>query len=329
MRQCKSSSHHKLHRHFKSRHSHLLHYLHHQQVRGIKTYNIVIFTGTRLSKIVLHEQLVTSFLQLVQDDVQLEIETCGLLYADKADENTLTVTSCILPDQIGHPNTFNVTELGNTQLVDFCNCNQHLSLVGWIHTHPTQDCFLSSVDLHTQFLYQTQVEVTTGIAIVVAPRRPGLDGKPYGVFSMTQQGMLMIQHCNQSQELHALPEFHPHESESPLYLQNPPHVITVEHGISNMRLVDMRKQKDPLLARPVCATKQLAQRGHQVTGTQRPTAAAAKSKPNNVGFLLYCSDLRYRYMGKLKLSSHIPLNWCSDSRIVQLGPVSTKLYKNN
>ena len=26
--------------------------------------------------------------------------------------------------------------------------------LGWIHTHPTQTCFLSSVDVHTQCGYQ-------------------------------------------------------------------------------------------------------------------------------------------------------------------------------
>ena len=28
-----------------------------------------------------------------------------------------------------------------------------LSVLGWIHTHPTQTAFLSSVDMHTQFGY--------------------------------------------------------------------------------------------------------------------------------------------------------------------------------
>ncbi len=28
--------------------------------------------------------------------------------------------------------------------------------LGWIHTHPTQTCFLSSVDVHTQCGYQAR-----------------------------------------------------------------------------------------------------------------------------------------------------------------------------
>ena len=31
---------------------------------------------------------------------------------------------------------------------------QSLFPVGWIHTHPAFDCFLSSVDMHNQFGYQ-------------------------------------------------------------------------------------------------------------------------------------------------------------------------------
>ncbi len=29
--------------------------------------------------------------------------------------------------------------------------------LGWIHTHPTQTCFLSSVDVHTQCGYQVSI----------------------------------------------------------------------------------------------------------------------------------------------------------------------------
>lgn len=31
---------------------------------------------------------------------------------------------------------------------------QSLFPVGWIHTHPAFDCFLSSVDIHNQYGYQ-------------------------------------------------------------------------------------------------------------------------------------------------------------------------------
>ena len=39
--------------------------------------------------------------------------------------------------------------------------------LGWIHTHPSQSAFLSSVDLHTHFGYQSMMP--EAIAIVYAP----------------------------------------------------------------------------------------------------------------------------------------------------------------
>lgn len=40
--------------------------------------------------------------------------------------------------------------------------------LGWVHTHPTQSCFLSSIDIHTQCGYQSMLDES--IAIVMAPR---------------------------------------------------------------------------------------------------------------------------------------------------------------
>lgn len=42
-----------------------------------------------------------------------------------------------------------------------------LMTIGWIHTHPQFDLFLSSVDLHNQFGYQMQLP--EAIAIVYSP----------------------------------------------------------------------------------------------------------------------------------------------------------------
>lgn len=39
--------------------------------------------------------------------------------------------------------------------------------IGWIHTHPQFDIFLSSVDLHNQLGYQQQL--SEALAIVYSP----------------------------------------------------------------------------------------------------------------------------------------------------------------
>ena len=47
-------------------------------------------------------------------------------------------------------------------------CSQaNLITFGWIHTHPSQTAFLSSVDLHTQYSYQLMMP--EAIAIVCSP----------------------------------------------------------------------------------------------------------------------------------------------------------------
>lgn len=63
--------------------------------------------------------------------------------------------------------------------------------LGWIHTHPTQTCFLSSVDVHTQCGYQTMLD--EAVAIVMAPRD---SRNKCGIFRLTAPGGLqLIQKC--------------------------------------------------------------------------------------------------------------------------------------
>jgi STAM-binding protein len=58
--------------------------------------------------------------------------------------------------------------VGETDLFDYVD-TQGLMVCGWIHTHPTQTCFLSSRDLHTSVGYQ--VMLPESVAIVCAPSK--------------------------------------------------------------------------------------------------------------------------------------------------------------
>ncbi|CAI0467095.1 unnamed protein product [Linum tenue] len=72
--------------------------------------------------------------------------------------------------------------------------------LGWIHTHPTQTCFMSSVDLHTHYSYQ--IMLPEAIAIVMAPTD---DSSPHGIFHLSDPaGVSVIRNCQQR-------GFHPHE----------------------------------------------------------------------------------------------------------------------
>ncbi|KAK7840520.1 amsh-like ubiquitin thioesterase 1 [Quercus suber] len=76
-------------------------------------------------------------------------------------------------------------------------------------THPTQSCFMSSIDLHTHYSYQ--IMLPESVAIVMAPK----DGsKKHGIFRLTTpNGMSIIRKCQQR-------GFHPHDQPpdgGPLY----------------------------------------------------------------------------------------------------------------
>ena len=42
----------------------------------------------------------------------------------------------------------------NEEEIDDAQRSRELYPLGWIHTHPTQTCFLSSIDIHTHCGYQ-------------------------------------------------------------------------------------------------------------------------------------------------------------------------------
>jgi len=75
-------------------------------------------------------------------------------------------------------------------------------LIGWIHTHPSQTAFLSSVDIHTQFYYQKLLPET--VAIVYSPKF----GTVKSFIITPGKGMSEIEKCKES-------GFHPHNE--PVY----------------------------------------------------------------------------------------------------------------
>ncbi|KAL0414803.1 UNVERIFIED_CONTAM: AMSH-like ubiquitin thioesterase 3 [Sesamum radiatum] len=101
--------------------------------------------------------------------------------------------------------------------------------LGWIHTHPTQTCFMSSVDLHTHYSYQ--VMLPEAIAIVMAPTDTS---SPHGIFHLSDPGgVSVIRNCQQH-------GFHPHEEPedgSPIY-EHCSHVYMNEK--LNFDVVDLR-----------------------------------------------------------------------------------------
>ncbi|KAF6021490.1 STAMBP [Bugula neritina] len=104
------------------------------------------------------------FTELARQNTLRNIETCGLLFG-KLERGEFHLTHVVIPKQKGAPDS--CTMLNEEEIFQFHDEHDLIQL-GWIHTHPTQTAFLSSVDLHTHSGYQ--IMMPEAIAIVVAPK---------------------------------------------------------------------------------------------------------------------------------------------------------------
>ena len=100
----------------------------------------------------------------------------------------LEVNHLLVPQQKG---TRDQVEMINEEMLLGEVLSNGLMVLGWIHTHPVFECFLSSIDVHTTLPYQLLLE--EAIAIVMAPT----DRKrKCGVFRLTTPGgMDLIRNC--------------------------------------------------------------------------------------------------------------------------------------
>ena len=82
------------------------------------------------------------------------IESCGILAGSlREKQGVFVISTLIIPKQEGTSDT--VQALNEEEIFDVQD-KRALYPLGWIHTHPTQTCFLSSVDVHTQCGYQVR-----------------------------------------------------------------------------------------------------------------------------------------------------------------------------
>ncbi|EME40393.1 hypothetical protein DOTSEDRAFT_75006 [Dothistroma septosporum NZE10] len=181
--------------------------------------------GEPLRTVILPPDLRSAFLNLAHTNTARNMETCGILGATVI-SNALFITHLIIPDQTSTSDTCDTTEPGDNALFDYCDSN-NLLVCGWIHTHPSQSCFLSSRDLHTSSGYQ--VMLPEAIAIVCAPRHM----PDWGIFRLTDPpGLPHVLDCKQNGL------FHPHSEEN-LYTDalRPGHVM---EGPLEFEVIDLR-----------------------------------------------------------------------------------------
>lgn len=163
-------------------------------------------------------ELCQRFLKLADANTARAVETCGIL-CGKLMKNAFTVTHVIVPKQSGGPD---YCDTENEEELFLIQDQNDLITLGWIHTHPTQTAFLSSVDLHTHCSYQ--IMLPESIAIVCSPKF-----NETGYFRLTDYGMDEICSCKQR-------GFHPHSKEPPLFSAS--QHITITDG--SVTMIDLR-----------------------------------------------------------------------------------------
>jgi len=170
-------------------------------------------------------RLIADFLKIAEPNTnrgERGVETCGVLGGRLVARGELQVTTLIVPKQTGGPDTCAMTN--EDELFNYC-MDASLLTMGWIHTHPRQECFLSSVDLHTHCGFQSLLP--EAIAIVCAPCDRRL---PNSAFHLTAPpGLGIVQRC-------AKTGFHPH-AEGNLYQQSGHVVFDAEAPLD---IVDLR-----------------------------------------------------------------------------------------
>ncbi|RMD44807.1 hypothetical protein DV735_g248, partial [Chaetothyriales sp. CBS 134920] len=185
--------------------------------------------GEPLRTVFLPATLRTTFLRLAHKNTRANVETCAFL-AGFLSRNAFFVSRLVVPAQTATSDTCEMTN--EAQLFDYVD-SEDLIILGWIHTHPTQTCFMSSRDLHTHAGYQ--VMLAESVAIVCAPSKGDtLHGGDWGVFRLTDPpGKKAILDCRNTGI------FHPHAVDD-IYTSalRPGHVIELTE--LKFEVVDLR-----------------------------------------------------------------------------------------
>ncbi|KAK7912685.1 hypothetical protein WMY93_012896 [Mugilogobius chulae] len=144
-----------------------------------------------LRQLFVPSELCRRFLQLAEANTIRAVETCGIL-CGKLTRNAFTVTHVIVPKQSGGPD---YCDTENEEELFLIQDQYDLITLGWIHTHPTQTAFLSSVDLHTHCSYQMMLP---------EGHRHRLLAKfnEIGYFRLTEQGTQEISSCDRRASIH-------------------------------------------------------------------------------------------------------------------------------
>ncbi|KAG6918446.1 hypothetical protein DXG01_014323 [Tephrocybe rancida] len=160
-----------------------------------------------LRPVSLPRECLPRFLGIALPNTSRNLETCGLLLGrakggDSGKGERYVVTTLLVPKQHA---TADTCAMEGEELVLRFTEERGLITLGWIHTHPSQSCFMSSVDLHTHAGFQCMLRES--FAVVCAPK-----SEPnFGIFRLTDPpGLETVLRCE------AKEAFHPHP-DRPIY----------------------------------------------------------------------------------------------------------------
>jgi len=175
--------------------------------------------SSSIRTVILPQDLIPTFLRIAKMNSDRGIETLGTL-GGSLRNNRLVISHLVIPRQTGKSDSCTMEGLEDVWDV---HDRENIIFLGWIHTHPEYDVFLSSVDMHNQ--YEWQHMLPEALAIVCS-----IKFDKTGFLSLTEAGLQEIGRCDKV-------NFHPHSKEPPLF-EEATHV-EVDSG-SRVTLKDLR-----------------------------------------------------------------------------------------
>jgi len=152
-----------------------------------------------LRTVVVPGDLMDKFLRIAKDNSNKGIETLGTLGGSLCNDR-LVISHLVIPRQTGKGDSCTMEGLEDVWDV---HDKENIIFLGWIHTHPEYDVFLSSVDMHNQ--YEWQHMLPEALAIVCSIKFDQI-----GFLNLTKEGLAEIGKCDKV-------DFHPHSKEPPLF----------------------------------------------------------------------------------------------------------------
>nr|CAD7393276.1 unnamed protein product [Timema cristinae] len=195
-----------------------------------------LFNGHRLRTIFVPRTFSETFKHTIRAITEKEMESCGNLFGYVGPHNNLYVDTLVIVSQKGQRSYVEQTLEGDIQLMGFFANNPGVMQLGWIHTHPVHPNFMSSTDMHTQYIYQSSIPEAIGIVCSgCAYNRERHENKAY---HLSEIGLNTIKNCKNPQG--GVVHFHDPYNAKDLY-QPATHLVYNDNA---MDVVDLRPEDE-------------------------------------------------------------------------------------